>query len=527
MSDINEAKVFHEGNKSRYFVYIGLLVFLVLVRLPSLFFSVFDWDESTFILMGQNMLNGNIPYVTAWDMKPPGAFAIYAMFIALFGKSLAAVRIGGMICIYIASLFIYESGKIIRNRTAGIIAALFLIVFVSSGISGLSTMIEHILLVPVSWGLYLLIVQKITVKTAFFTGLLFGAGILTKTSLAFESLAVLLLVAYGRTNPGSPFTARMKQCAIMGLGMVIPIFAILSYYGIHNELALFLRTNVSGLFLYTASIGTSLSEKVWILFSNIRDNIELNPLLWMTFIPYAIYYVFKKQKEPESMVVPFVFFIFQMVALFVTAQPYGYHYLFTSMPAMSLVSGVFLSKWVPERRKQRAIYHLALLTLLGLGFFYSLQGSVVKYYGELHSNLVEKRPPGDDTCSRIARFLNAEGVKDHYIYMVNSCQIVYWLTGSRCPTKYIHPSVFLVKDYLIKIIDGPGASRETELQSLLKKDPQFIVSRNDLWAEDLHTIKDLLDAKLRSDYELVKTVDAHYEIYMLKENSKETPAGLR
>lgn len=508
------------GNKRQYFVYIGLLVFLFLVRFPSFFFSVFDWDESTFIIMGQSILDGNIPYLDAWDMKPPLSFAIFSLFIALFGKSLAAVRLGGLVCIYISSLLVYRSGKAIHSTTAGIIASLFLIVFVSSGISGLSTMTEHLLLVPVSWGLYMLVVQRVNIYTAFITGLLFGIGMLTKTSLVFESLAVLLLVVWRRSNPCTLFSARIKQCALISFGMGIPLFAVLSYYASHNALDLFIRTNVSVTSLYISATAISFSEKVRVFLSNIGSNMGLNPLLWVTFISGTVYHLFRIKKEPLSMKVPLVFFIFQMASLFVIAQPFGYHYLFTSMPAMALVSGASLSRLLPRKRKGRTAAYLVLLIIVVMGFLYSLQGNVLKYYAEMRSDLAEEKPIGDDTCSRIARFLNAEGVKDQYIYMVNSCQIDYWLTGSRCPTKYIHPSNILLREreYMIKGIDGPGASREKELQAILEKHPKFIIYRNDLWPEDLRSFKDLLDRELISSYELVKTIDTHYEIYELKKN---------
>ena len=138
----------------------------------------------------------------------------------------------------------------------------------------------------------------------------------------------------------------------------------------------------------------------------------------------------------------------------------------------------------------------------------------------LLSNLTQNRPMRDDTCFRIARFLNDKGVRGRYIYMVNSCQIDYWLTGSLIPTKYIHPSNLLLREreYMLKGIDGSGASREKELESILEKYPKFIVFRNDLWPEDLRSLKVLIDRKMASSYQLVDTIDAHYEIYELKEH---------
>ena len=62
-----------------FFVASYLLLLAIIVRLPFFFKDVIDWDESTYILMGQSVLDGHLPYTELWDLKPPGAFLIYAV----------------------------------------------------------------------------------------------------------------------------------------------------------------------------------------------------------------------------------------------------------------------------------------------------------------------------------------------------------------------------------------------------------------------------------------------------------------
>ena len=42
---------------------------VVLSRLPFVAEYVIDWDESTFILMAQSLLNGHLPFTELWDLK--------------------------------------------------------------------------------------------------------------------------------------------------------------------------------------------------------------------------------------------------------------------------------------------------------------------------------------------------------------------------------------------------------------------------------------------------------------------------
>lgn len=497
--------------------YIGLFLVLLIVRLPSFFFSVFDWDESTLIIMGQSILNGNIPYVGAWDIKPPLAYYVYAFFIALLGKSIFSIRVGGLLCIYCASILLFRTGKAIHDRTAGIITALFLIVSVSSGPSGLSTMTEHILLVPISLILYLLLTVHIDRKMVFFIGTILGMSVLVKTNVLFEGMAVFILLAAGFLPPAT-LSERLNKCAILLAGICLPVLIMIYYYFANNELDLLLKTNFSAVFKYIGSEG-SLPKKAEIFFRNIDENIRLNFVLWITFLPGVLFLGLRRKRSNPYLSLALVIFVAQLFSLFLSGQPFGYHYLITSMPVLCLVSGVALSYWVSEKKTGRTINYLVTIMILVAGLFYSLQGNVVKHYREIISHLIQKQPLFNDSCYKIADFLETKGVKDHYIYMVNSCQIVYWLTESRYPTKYIHPSNLLIKEYMLRIIDGPDATKEKELRAIFDKHPVFIIHRADLWPEKPESFKTILDFELRTNYELVKTIDTYYVIFKRREGT--------
>jgi 4-amino-4-deoxy-L-arabinose transferase-like glycosyltransferase len=493
-------------------LHVLLLLFAVLiVRLPSFFFSVFDWDESTFIIMGQSILNGNIPYVDAWDIKPPLAYYVYALFIAVFGKSVLSIRLGGALCVYAASILIYKTGQALNGRIAGLIAAVFLVVFTSTGPSGLSTMTEHILLVPVSLILYILFTFGFGRKEAFLAGFILGGAILIKTSMVFESLAVLSVVSAGFLQPQSDFSERVKRCAILSAGIFLPVLIMVYYYFAKNNLDLLFKTNV--VVLNYIGAAASFQEKFEILLRNIGDNIRLNPLLWITSFLGALSLIFLKKIKTLFLSAGAVIFGAQLVSLFFAGQPFGYHYLITTMPILCLVSGLALSAWLPERRPGSTMHVVATVLLIVAGLCYSLQGNVGRHYKEIVTRLVQKQPLLDDSCYRIARFLEMNNARNHYVYMVNSCHIASWLSGSMYPTKYVHPSNVLIKEYMLKIIDGPDATKEKELLAILDKRPLFIIHRKDLWPRHQERFQTILELELQAHYDLVKTVDTSYAIF--------------
>lgn len=152
-----------------------LLVFLVFVmRLPYFFKDIFNWDESTFILMGQSILDGHLLYTDLWDVKPPFVFLSFALIIAIFGKSIIAIRFGGFLIVSIISFLTYCIGTSLWNYSVGVIAGIFSVGFIcfwSSGLSaGESLLTEHLALVPLMISLYLLITKKMSYKLIFWTG---------------------------------------------------------------------------------------------------------------------------------------------------------------------------------------------------------------------------------------------------------------------------------------------------------------------------------------------------------------------
>ena len=105
-------------------IFFSLVLFSILFRLPYFFFSTLNLDEGTFLLMGQSIVDGNLPYIELWDLKPPFAFVPYAISIELFGKSIAGVRLIGAICLGISAYFTYRIGNHIWGHKVGFLASI-------------------------------------------------------------------------------------------------------------------------------------------------------------------------------------------------------------------------------------------------------------------------------------------------------------------------------------------------------------------------------------------------------------------
>jgi hypothetical protein len=74
-------------------------VLIVVTHLGSLSREVINWDESTFMLMAQDILRGHLPYLAQYDNKPPGIFfALAAAMKVLASLYLRPAFAAGCFC---------------------------------------------------------------------------------------------------------------------------------------------------------------------------------------------------------------------------------------------------------------------------------------------------------------------------------------------------------------------------------------------------------------------------------------------
>ncbi|MDD5759371.1 MAG: glycosyltransferase family 39 protein [Desulfobulbaceae bacterium] len=499
-----------------FFLFLGAALIL---RTPSFYCSVFDWDESSQILLGQSILDGNLPYVSAWVMKPPIDFLFYSLFILIFGKSILAIRAGGIVLIAFAATLLAKAGTRLANGKAGLAAGLLLIVHVSSRRWGLATMPEHILLLPSCLFLFLMTFKQDR-NISLAIGLAMGIGSLIRTNMVFDAIAFGVLILSGLLMPNTSLKERGVRLLYFSAGLLSPLALVLTTYAANDKLTLFINTNVTAVLGYVGQELT-LSDKWQIFAQNIREDfLNGNYLLWMLVGIALLLLPLKGPLATRRYSVAIIAILAsQLASIFYTGTNFAYHYLIMATPIMTLMAGVSIdtiAKSMKVRGKISAVYWTTTLSILALLPFLCGQGNLMTKHSKVINHLIGESKTIDDPCGDISAYLNKIGVANRYILMMNSCQIVYWQTGAKYPTKYIHPSDLLEKEYMLQAIDGPDATRENELKEILEKRPKFIIWRRDKWPQPNKT----LDTILRYNLDLFYTIDtemAGHIIYKMKE----------
>jgi len=489
---------------------IILLLSLIglILRLPYFSPAVIDWDESTFILMGQNILDGNLPYVELWDLKPPLAFYSFAFFIFVFGKSILAIRLGGFVFLIATSYILYLIGKQAYNKNIGIISAILCIVFVSLTPSGQATMTEIIALLPLMLTFFILIRFECNSKTLFFLGVCITLAFLVRLNLAYVAVGIFIFIFFEMRK--LKFSDFVKNLLIFISGSLFVMLLISFPYLITNQ-GMLLFDSVFRVSLEHTSSRLSIS-KVFIELINKGFGIQ-NLFLWGTTLIGIFLLSFKQiNKKNKATLKVGVFFISILYSIIASGSSHE-HYLIQIIPVMAILSAVAINYLITSKTK------LFIVLILFFGFLpYS---SIFNEYKFFIDRVVKNQKLEFGPQYKISKFISEMNPKKEPIYLMTD-HIIYWFMNMKPPSKVtLHPSN-ISRDYMVKIIKGRKSSSKSELIEILTLKPLFIVKNKDVWyLKDNIELSQILEKNLSKNYTKIKTIEGR-NIYKRKSTLVDT-----
>jgi hypothetical protein len=478
-------------------VVTGLCLLALFLRVPFYFRSVIDWDESTFILMGQHLLDGHLPYTDLWENKPPLAFAFFAATIALW-KSIIAVRLAGTLCVVISAYSTWRVGCYIWGRQAGFFAAVLSIVFISLADSGQATMTEIIALVPATTALVVLVTRNGNHVACFLTGLLLAIATLIRLNLAYLAVVVGILIACSSHYNGRLLINRTVSYISGGL---LPLGMVMLPYIIGGQAEIF----INSVFITPLQYSGSLYSPTRALSVLVEKGINLsNVILWMGFVGGLAYIGMNwrdyDQQKKYGLLVIAIFSVGVGCSIVFSGNAHP-HYLIQLVPFLSLISGSFFASVLCCPHK------MVVTTILTLGLVIPAK-PILSEYLRIGKSLMLGRPLLSDRGYQIARFLKSENLAGERLYMMTD-HIVHWLTDTKPIAKSVtHPST-IGKESLLKALLGPHASTEKEIVAVLEKRPLYIVRQKEISYLSGEAEK-TLDEELSNNYMLVKVIDGRY-----------------
>ena len=101
-------------------VAVAVLVAVARVRLLDV---PLERDEGEYAYAGQLILRGIPPYQLVYNMKLPGAYAVYALFLALFGQTARGVHLGLLLVTLASITLLFLVARRLFGARAGVVAA--------------------------------------------------------------------------------------------------------------------------------------------------------------------------------------------------------------------------------------------------------------------------------------------------------------------------------------------------------------------------------------------------------------------
>lgn len=471
---------------------VVLATVALLVRLPFFFVDVIDWDESTFVLMGQSLLDGDLPYVVLWDNKPPLCFVAFAAFIATFGKSIVGIRVAGWVCVVVTALLVWMILRRITTNGTGFIGGVLCVLLLSFASRAQATMSETVAVVPLTAGLALLLSKRPSALQWGLVGICWSISALIRLNLvlvpvvAFGILSFSCLAPRGHRRPSEPLG--------LMIGGMVPLLLVALPYALAGELTLFWRS----VFLAPLAYAFGGLVRGWRSIqpeggflgaaAGILPVVAHKTLAWDDW-----------DNRRRFFWSWFLLTTITVVASILISGRGTAHYWIQAHPFSAVLIALALrSVW--KRWPQPRIRFLGVFLAISIVAIVTHQ--LIPAYGVMWNHRNQGWPVVHGPAVEIARYLESNNPESEPVFLM-SHHVAYWFLEQRPLSRAsVHPSV-LYKENLLKAFLGPQASSLSELNKILSAQPRYIVKPSHTrFANTVPEAASLLEKTLKHAYQL-------------------------
>lgn len=434
---------------NRYPAEIFLFLAALFIRFPFFFRDYIDKDESTFILMGQSIADGHLPYDHLWDLKPPLLFYFFALIENIFPHSFVAIRLFGVLIIFFSALLLLKIARKAGLRNGFLIAIGYVILSSEFG-SLQGVMSEHFAVFFLLLGLYFFLRKKDRYHLLL-TGLGFGCSVLCKLNYVY-AIAALLIVDFIFSLRKRNLSQLILSNLFLVFGILIPVVLIAIPFAVSGKMELFINSVFFAPMEYARALQFGAIEK-------------LKASWWIIMLTIVIGWLAIRSSPKENL--PFVFGMIALLAgtvyTFYSSGIVNGHYLVQVYPfLLILLLGIILQK----------VIAIKWTVVAAVVFLLSFE-SISEYYRLVQSlkNFPEYRPTFE-----VINELKKRKLDDNRIFFADY-HIGYWLLGQYPLTKSsTHPSN-IARPYLFKFYNNSSQTSLEELRHIMEDvRPEVIVS---------------------------------------------------
>lgn len=322
-----------------------LIVFAVLLRIPTLFEPYWYGDEGIYLVLGQMMQRGAILYRDIWDNKPPLLYLLYAVSPTLLWAKISATA-------FVASTIVgvfFLTNMILREKKMALlwstVAAVLTTIFLSLPIlEGTIANAELYFTLPIVLGAILVFKMsetRPTVGKLLLVGALAFGAFLFKVPALFDFMAfglygfVLIVQSASRRRFLSQVISRSVKIFSLPVAIFLALFAlVVGYFFLNNALGDFLTASFFQNASYVAVDSGPLAK---------LSNPLITHGIVLVIFSVLLTVLFLKKKLTRELFLLAIWFGFSLYGSLLSNRPYLHYLLQIVPPVVILLTYLFVS----------------------------------------------------------------------------------------------------------------------------------------------------------------------------------------
>ena len=460
-----------------YWVALALIIICAAVIRGRLSSMPLERDEGEYAYIAQLMLKGVLPYVSAYSMKLPGIYAVYAVILAVFDQTGTAIHVGLLIVNTATILVIFWLAKGLFEPLAAVAAAgAYAIMSMAMSVVGLSANAEHFVNLPALIGIILIARssdERRKLAVIFAAALLLGLAFIIKQHGIFFAVFAAIYLFYSdlRQCPIRWKRAVVSQI-VFTVGVVIPfalVCLVLWQAGVFEKFWFWTFVYARK---YTAVVPLPLAIKLFQ--EQTVPMVGSAILIWGLAVLGLLDLIVSKCHRRYA-----VFVVGLLVFSFLAVCPGFYfrdHYFLLLLPIVAVLAGTGFAAFdnLLVGRKSNSRYQLvAVLAGLVVASFSLFQQRVYLFYNTPSKvcQLIYTGNPFPESLE-IAEFIRANSRPDDTIAVIGSEPQIYFYSNRRAATTYIYVYP------LMEVHDYAATMQKEMIQQIESAKPELMVFVN-------------------------------------------------
>ena len=463
------------------YIYFSLLIISFFNRIFFYKHSYICNDEITMMIIGSEVLNGNLPYIKYFDLKGPLLYILFAI-TDILGDQIINARIIANIFVFISSILLF---KTLRNfnlsKIESYIGSIFFIFL--NGISDFSQCLSSgIVCIPIiSYITYVISKNEFEKKDVFYIGFLLAILSLVRQNLIIFSLLVSLLI-FLRIKKQDV----LNRFLILTLSGLFPILIIIFLYSFYNDGIKILIDSYIFAALGFAENG-NFQLNYFILWTDYFLKSGSLIIYFIAVISNLAILFFEKNKKILNIVYLNIFLIISIISV---AKPHA-QYLVSIYFSLSIIFVLALNKFIKNSVIIMCIflaYTFVLTITLGLKYKYT----------------------NPDRWRYIAEELKVN-IKTENVFFTST---PFYVLLNKKPIQKVFHSTFLTGGYpsIFNHIDNGNKNNLYYIKETMKKNPDWVIIDK---FEQYEFFYSILKKDLEKNYNLFEN---KYDFFIYKRN---------